>query len=89
MRSMPIRGRMRAKMVKFDQETEWFHNLQNECLEFDRGKHDDQVDALSWLGIGISTMARPADVEELEDEEFILRRRHVHRTGTRNATTGY
>ena len=89
MRSMPIRGRMRAKMVKFDTETEWFHNLQNECLEFDRGKHDDQVDALSWLGIGISTMTRPADDAELEEEEFTLRRRHVSRAGGRNRVTGY
>ena len=89
MRSMPIRGRMRAKMVKFDQETEWFGNLQNECLEFDRGKHDDQVDALSWLGIGISQMTLPKDASEEEEEEFTLRRRHVSRGGSRNATTGY
>ena len=90
MRSMPIRGRMRAKMVKFDKETEWFHNLQNECLEFDRGKHDDQVDALSWLGIGSASMALPKDEQEEEDEEFSLRRRHTQRSGgTRNATTGY
>jgi predicted phage terminase large subunit-like protein len=88
-RSMPIRGRMRAKMVKFDTQAEWFHNLQNECLEFDRGKHDDQVDALSWLGIGIASMALPQDADDLEEEEFTLRRRHVHRDGGRNQTTGY
>jgi len=89
-RSMTIRARMRAKMVKFDKEASWFPDFMNECLEFDRGKTDDQVDALSWLGIGITTMVTPPDDEEMDEEEFVLNRRFAaKRVTTRNATTGY
>jgi predicted phage terminase large subunit-like protein len=89
-RSMPIRARMRAKMVKFDKEASWFPDFMNECLEFDRGKNDDQVDALAWLGLGITTMVTPPDADEMEEEEFVLNRRFAaKRVSQRNATTGY
>lgn len=89
-RSMAIRARVRAKAVKFDKEASWWPDLRQEMLEFDRGKHDDQVDALSWIGIGITQLATPQDVEDEEEDEFFAQSQAA-RAGTagRNKWTGY
>jgi predicted phage terminase large subunit-like protein len=49
-RSRPIQGRMHQGMVLFPSEVDWVHELTNELLRFPSGVHDDQVDALAWIG---------------------------------------
>ena len=90
-RSMPIRARCRAKMVKFDQEAEWWPVFKEELLEFDRGAHDDQVDAFSWLGIGIAQSIVPESIEEEEEEEaFSYRNKYAKGVPRGKSTvTGY
>jgi len=47
-RANPLRGRMQLGKVMFDKEARWYTELNREMLHFPAGKHDDQVDALSW-----------------------------------------
>jgi len=47
-RANPLKGRMQLGKVYFPSEVPWFSTLQKEMLRFPAGKHDDQVDALSW-----------------------------------------
>ncbi|MDE2022554.1 MAG: phage terminase large subunit [Patescibacteria group bacterium] len=90
-RSMAIRARVRAKQVKFDKQASWWPQLRQELVEFDRGRYDDSVDALAWLGIGVTQMGTPPDDDELDEEEWFLRRRQVAAKGNGgvNKTTGY
>jgi predicted phage terminase large subunit-like protein len=48
-RAQPLRGRMQAGKVWFKDKSPWFEVLKTELLRFPGGKHDDQVDALSWV----------------------------------------
>lgn len=49
-RARPIQGRMEQSRVHFPRNAPWFQEMQNEMLAFPSGKHDDQVDALAWIG---------------------------------------
>ena len=61
---------MRAGAVKFDKEAPWYDELHDEMLTFPRGKHDDIVDAMAWLGHTCDKFARAPTAEELEDEQW-------------------
>lgn len=88
-RARGIQGRMRAGGVEFDTEAEWYPALQQEMLRFPRDVHDDQVDAMAWLGLTLDKVheARtPKEIIEDEyDEEFFD---DIWGMGV-NATTGY
>lgn len=47
-RANPLRGRMQIGKVYFDRNAPYFTDLHKELLHFPAGKHDDQVDSLSW-----------------------------------------
>jgi predicted phage terminase large subunit-like protein len=47
-RAHPLRGRMQAGKIWFHHTQPWFTELYNEMTRFPAGKHDDQIDALSW-----------------------------------------
>ncbi len=69
-RSMSIRARMKAKAVKFDKLADWYPDFEEECLRFTGGgtTHDDQVDALSMLGLALLKFVEaPTPEEELEE----------------------
>jgi predicted phage terminase large subunit-like protein len=69
-RAQAIRARMRAGGVKFDKGAEWYLTLEEECLTFPRAKHDDQVDALAYLGLLIDKIIEAPTQEELDDERY-------------------
>ncbi len=56
-RARPIQGRMEQGRVHFPRQAPWFQEMQNEMLAFPTGKHDDQVDALAWIGQMILMLA--------------------------------
>lgn len=88
-RAQAIKARMRAGGVEFDLEAPWFTVFQAEMLSFPRGRHDDQVDSLSWIGLlldEIMPSKTPEEEEEEEYQEFI--RFGISEEG-RNPYTGY
>lgn len=69
-RARSIQARMRAQMVKFDKQAEWWPVFEEECMTFPRAKHDDLVDALAYQGILIDKMSEGMTQVELEEEEY-------------------
>lgn len=71
-RARSFQARMRMGGVKFDRQADWFIDLQNEMLRFPRDLHDDQVDALSWIGLTLDQQIEPMTRKEEMDEEYEL-----------------
>jgi hypothetical protein len=89
---MPLRARVAAKMVKWDMDADWWPTVKDELLSFDRGTHDDIVDALSWLVIGLSQSIVPEDEEAEDDEDEAFSYRRKYATGPargRSKVSGY
>lgn len=88
-RAKPLQTRMRQGGVHFDVDAEWFPALQQEMLRFPRDVHDDQVDALAWVGLSLDkVVAGPTaqeHVDTLYEEEFSSSSFY----GEMDGTTGY
>ena len=73
-RARSIQGRMRAGGVRFDMDAPWYNELHDEMITFPRGKHDDIVDSIAWLGLTLDKFAdapTPEEQDELDwEEEF-------------------
>ncbi|MEB3214052.1 MAG: phage terminase large subunit [Leptolyngbyaceae bacterium] len=69
-RARSIQARMRAGGVKFDKGADWYPDLEEELLTFPRARHDDQVDALSYLGILLDKMVEGRSKEEIEEDIY-------------------
>lgn len=69
-RARSIQARMRTKTVKFDKKADWYPILEDELLTFPRGKHDDQVDALAYMGMLLDYIVEAPTQEEIEEEEY-------------------
>ncbi len=70
-RARSIQARMRAGAVRFDKGAEWYPNLESEMMRFPRDRHDDQVDAIAYLGIILDKMSEGRTETELEEEEYL------------------
>ena len=55
---------------------------------FPKARHDDQVDALSWLGL-IVDQVQDADTPEEEDEFEYEKAKRQHQQDGRSQITGY
>lgn len=69
-RARSFQARMRAGSCKFDTQSDWFIDLQNEMLRFPRDLHDDQVDALAWIGLTLDLLIEPPTKKEDEDDYY-------------------
>ena len=69
-RARSIQARMRSQGVKFDKNKVWFSALENEMLRFPKDVHDDQVDAMSNLGLVLDKFIEGPTVKELENEDY-------------------
>ena len=90
LRAQSIRARMRAGGIKFDKDTDWYNDLEDEMTMFPRSRHDDQVDALAYLGLLIDKLVDAPTKEEKEDEDYL---KELEEFGfndqTKNFITGY
>lgn len=48
-RASPLKGRMQAGMVSFNDKGDWYEPCRNEMLRFPAGVHDDRVDSAAWV----------------------------------------
>jgi len=69
-RARSIQARMRAGAVKFDKSADWYQTLEDELMRFPRDKHDDQVDAIAYLGLMIDRLVDAPTKEEIDDDEY-------------------
>lgn len=88
-RARSIQARLRAGGVKFDKEAEWYEELEDEMLTFPRGRHDDIVDAMAWLGLTLDKFAASPTVDEIEEDEWEDEYGDDFYSMGINGTTGY
>ncbi len=69
-RAQSLQGRMRSGGVKFNKGADWYYDLEQEMLQFPRGRNDDQVDAMAWLGFTINKMHEASTAKEIEEEQW-------------------
>ncbi len=55
MRARSIQGRMQMGKVLLPEFAFWFPKAQNELLKFPNGAHDDFVDWIAWIGLGLDS----------------------------------
>ena len=88
-RARSIQARMRAGAVKFDKNAEWYQTLEDEMLRFPRDRNDDQVDAMSYLGLIVDRMSNGPTKEEAEEEEYNEQFADEETQQGRSSYTGY
>lgn len=72
-RARSIQGRMRQGKVFFPEDASWLQELVNELLRFPSGVHDDQVDALAWVGIMMTKFAHTSTQPEDTTPKWLQR----------------
>ena len=89
-RARSMQARMRAGGVKFDKAADWYQGLEDEMMRFPRDKHDDQVDAMAYLGLMIDKMRQAPTEKELAQEAYDEEYRASGLVNEgRNMVTGY
>jgi len=58
-RAQSIKARMTMGLVYFPSYATWWMEARQEILQFPFGTHDDFVDALAWVGVGLVMHAPP------------------------------
>lgn len=90
MRARSVQARMRAQSIKFDHGADWFPSFEQECMEFPRGKHDDQVDAFAYIGLMLDKIVEAPTIEEMEEDEYEQEKSESGEGDSgRNEYTGY
>jgi predicted phage terminase large subunit-like protein len=90
-RARALQARMKAGGVYFDMTQEWYGPLFTEMVTFPRGKYMDQVDVLSWIGLGLHKLSptySASDIAQFEYDEEFMDSMDPYAMG-RNRTTGY
>lgn len=89
-RARSIQARMRASAVRFAKSEDWYQGLEDEMTRFPRDRHDDQVDAMAYLGLMLDKMVDAPTASEIADEVYQSEYESsgLYEQG-RNSTTGY
>jgi len=66
-RATAIQARMRAGGLRWNADAPWYFDMYNEMITFPRGKTDDRVDALAWIGLYLDKMSPSLTREELDE----------------------
>lgn len=88
-RARSLQARLRAGGVKFDKEASWYPTLEDELVRFPKDRHDDQVDALSWVGLALDVMQEAPTKEEQEDIDWENEHNEEQQWSGRSLTCGY
>jgi predicted phage terminase large subunit-like protein len=87
-RARSFQARFKAGGVKFDKGASWYNELEEEMVRFPKARHDDQVDALSWLGLVVDQVHEADSPEEEEAYEYQMAQSQSQNDG-RSSVTGY
>lgn len=83
-RARAIQGRMQQGMVYFPKDAIWTGPMVAELLRFPNGTHDDQVDALAWIGLMMTEFAtfyeRPEHIPSWRDKLRYLTKGVKHKS---------
>lgn len=63
-RAQSVQAMMSMGKVHFPAGAPWWERAKNEMKKFPSGKHDDFVDTLSWMGLGVASMISPDGPKE-------------------------
>jgi phage terminase large subunit-like protein len=88
-RARSFQARLRAGGVRFDKDADWYPTLEDEMVRFPRDKHDDQVDALSWIGLTLDKLQEAPTPVELAEEEWEEMEQTTYESQGRSWATGY
>ena len=90
-RARALQSRMRQGRVEFDFQAPWFPSYQQEFLQFPRGAYMDQVDATSWIALGLDKIYDAPTKKELEWMLFEENKELTTQDtwGSANSITGY
>lgn len=88
-RARSFQAKQRAGRVRYRKSATWWPALKEELLRFPRGKHDDQVDAMSLLGQVLDDITPITSNLEEDEEEFALMARKERQLRGRSRVTGY
>jgi hypothetical protein len=58
-RAQAINGRIAMRMVYFPSFAPWWAEARDELLKFPYGGHDDFVDFIAWIGLGLGLHTAP------------------------------
>lgn len=88
-RARSLQARMRAGGIRFDKERFWYETLEDEMARFPKDRHDDQVDALSWIGLTLDQIINAPTQAELDEEEYNEMVNTSNMYAGRSLVTGY
>tara|TARA_R110000744_G_scaffold13807_4_gene39912 strand:- start:1985 stop:3511 length:1527 start_codon:yes stop_codon:yes gene_type:complete len=92
-RARAMQARMRVGAIEFDEEAEWYGNLQQEILRFPAGRYMDQVDALAWICFTLDQLTPALTEDEINqneyDDEYEDTYLFAPQNEGRDSTTGY
>jgi predicted phage terminase large subunit-like protein len=88
-RARSLQARMRSGGIRFNQDATWYLTLEDEMARFPKDRHDDQVDALSWIGLVIDKLLEAPTVDEQAEDEYNEMLAEAHYNSGRSAITGY
>jgi len=69
-RARSMQARMRIGGIKFDKSSDWYTVFEDELLKFPRARHDDQVDAMAYIGLALDKYVEAPTQKEQEQEEW-------------------
>jgi predicted phage terminase large subunit-like protein len=93
-RAQSIQALMSMGKVRFPRFAPWWEDAKRQLLKFPSVKNDDFVDALAWMGQGLSTMIAPSTPKPKRVEhhppgsmEWILRQTSLQMASAKRANT--
>lgn len=69
-RARSFQARLKAGSVYFKEDADWYQDLEHEMLRFPKSTHDDQVDALAWIGLMLDKLIEAQTAEEIWEENY-------------------
>lgn len=67
-RAQSIQARMSMGKVRFPSFAPWYQDAVEQLLNFPNGAHDDFVDFVAWVGLGLSTQVRAQGAAPRKDK---------------------